>query len=1035
MDNTNQPPKNDLIDLASIRARLSKEQGKVYWQSLEAISGNPQFEELAKQEFPDNTEVWIDPFSRRKFMKIMAASLAFAGAAACKLPTERLIPNEKIIPYVKPPEEIVYGKPLFFATVIPFAGSATGVLVESHMGRPTKIEGNPDHPASLGASDVLGQASILNLYDPDRAQTCSYLREGKSWGAFVGALSEALEARRQKGGEGLRILTRATSSPTLASQMKSILAAFPKAKWHQYEPAISDSTRAGAQLAYGEPVNTIYNLAKANVVVSIGSDFLAQGPAALRYAREFGQRRRNSAEKVLRMYTVESTPTNTGSSSDHRLPLKPSEVAGFAQALASALGVAGVSNSGADNAAYKNWVSALTKELQENKGTSLVVAGSGQPAIVHALAHAMNQTLGNVGNTVSYTDSPEYHPDGFTGYTDSLKELVKDMEAGAVDMLVIVSGNPVYDAPVDLNFAQAMSKVALRIHYSSYYEETSELCHWHVPESHYLESWSDARTFDGTASIVQPLIAPLYPTKSIHEFFAAFTDQKDRTSYEIVRSYWQTQFANDFENVWRKSLHDGVIAGTAYASKTVSLKADAFASASLPKSTGVEIVFAPDPTVYDGRFSNNGWLQELPKPLTKITWDNAVIMGPAMAQRLGVTRTYGNSGGEHGRSYVDMVEIKYQGRTLKAATWILPGHPSDCVTLHLGYGRKKAGRVGNGTGFNAYSLRTSGEPWSGGEVQVVKVNETFEIACPQGQEVLHGREHDILRSSTYEAYKSGKSEEGKESKGHHEEKKEAEESVEHLSMYPEDEHKYPGYAWGMSIDVGNCIGCNACVMACQSENNIPVIGKDQVLRGRHMHWLRIDRYYTDNGHDEPLDNPEAYFQPVPCMQCENAPCEVVCPVNATNHSAEGLNDMVYNRCVGTRYCSNNCPYKVRRFNFLQYADFTTGSLKLLNNPDVTVRSRGVMEKCTYCVQRINYARVEAEKENRSVKDGEILTACQSVCPTEAIVFGNINDKESKVSKLKAEQRNYSMVEDLNTKPRTTYLAALRNPNPELNKKG
>lgn len=1034
MDNTNQTPKNDLIDLVSIRARLDKEQGKIYWRSLEEISGNPQFEELAKQEFPDNTEVWIDPFSRRKFMKIMAASFAFAGAAACKLPTEKLIPNEKIIPYVKPPEEIVAGKPLFFATVVPFAGSATGVLVESHMGRPTKIEGNTDHPASLGASDVLGQASILNLYDPDRSQSVSYLREAKSWGSFVGSLTEALEAHRQKGGEGFRLLTGAINSPTLASQIKAILTAFPKAKWHQYEPAISDSIRAGAQMAYGEPVNTIYSLKKADVVVAIGSDFLAQGPASLKYAREFGQRRRSSSEKVLRMYAVESIPTSTGASSDHRLPLKPSDVVGFTQALASALGVAGVSASGAENAAYKNWVSALTKELQANKGASLVIAGDGQPAIVHALAHAINQTLGNVGNTVTYTESSQFHPEGFNGYVDSITALVKDMEAGAVDMLVIVSGNPVYDAPVDLNFAKAMEKVALRIQYSCYYDETSELCHWQVPETHYLETWSDARTFDGTASIVQPLIAPLYGNKTIHEFFAGFTDQKDRTSYEIVRSYWQSQITADFENVWRKSLHDGLIAGTAFAAKTVTLKTDAFASATLPKAGGIEISFAPDPSVFDGRFANNGWLQELPKPLTKLTWDNAVIMGPAMAQRLGVTRTYGNNGGEHGRSFVDMVEIKYEGRSLKAATWILPGHPNDCISLHLGYGRKKAGRVGTGIGFNAYGIRTSTGLWSGSDVQISKLTETFELACPQGQEVLHGREHDILRSSTFESYKSGKTEEHKDSKEHGE-SKESEESHEHMSMYPEDEHKYPGYAWGMSIDVGNCIGCNACVMACQSENNIPVIGKDQVLRGRHMHWLRIDRYYTDNGNDQPLDNPEAYFQPVPCMQCENAPCEVVCPVNATNHSAEGLNDMVYNRCVGTRYCSNNCPYKVRRFNFLQYADYTTGSLKLLNNPDVTVRSRGVMEKCTYCVQRINHARVEAEKENRPIKDGEIVTACQAVCPTEAIVFGNVNDKESKVSKLKAEQRNYAMVEDLNTRPRTTYLTALRNPNPEFNKKG
>lgn len=1040
MNNTHDKSQTDRIDLVSIRARLANEKGKVFWRSLDELSENADFQKAVDPEFPDNTEVWLDPFGRRKFLKIMAASFAFAGLTACKLPTETLIPNEKIRPYVRPPEEIVPGKPLYFATTIPFAGTATGVLVESHMGRPTKIEGNPDHPASLGSSDIFGQASILNLYDPDRAQTITYLRESKSWGAYLGAISEALEARRSTGGQGFRFLTGAVNSPTLAKQIKDILALYPKAKWHQYEPAIGDGIRAGAQMAYGEPVNTVYNFSKANTVVSLGADFLVQGSGALKNARDFSNRRRTTSEKPLRLYTAESSVSVTGSSSDHRLPLKPSDLVGFAKALAAALGVAGVS-AGAENPAYKNWVSVLAKELQENKGTCLVIAGNEQPAIVHALAHAMNQALGNVGTTLTYTDPVEFSPEGFNGYTNSLKSLVDDMNSGAVEVLVIAGGNPVYDAPSDFKFSEAMQKVALRVHYSLYYEETSELCHWHVPETHYLETWSDARSFDGTTSIVQPLIAPLYYGKTIHELFSCFSDQKDRSSYETVRAFWQSQNNSpEFENFWRKSLHDGLIAGSALAAKTVSLKTDAFASNAEVKRGDLEIIFSPDPTVFDGRFSNNGWLQELPKPLTKMTWDNALLISPKRAQALGVSRTFNYYGGERGGNTVDMVEISYQGQTLKAAAWIVPGHAEECVTLHLGYGRKNAGRVGSNTGFNAYSLRTSTEAW-GGEVKVTKIAETYQMACTQGQQVMQGRDHDLLRISTFEAYKSGKDDHGEHGKGHGEKKEEhGEGKAEHfgpthpenLSMYPEVEYK--DYAWGMTIDMTSCIGCNACAIACQSENNVPVIGKEQVAMGRHMHWIRVDRYYTDNDtHDAPLDNPDAYFQPVPCMQCEKAPCETVCPVNATTHSSEGLNDMVYNRCVGTRYCANNCPYKVRRFNFLQYTDFSTPQLKLLNNPDVTVRSRGVMEKCTYCVQRINYARVEAEKENRPIRDGEIVTACQSVCPTQAIVFGNINDPESKVSKLKAEKRNYSVMDELATKPRTTYLSALRNPNPELKK--
>jgi len=598
---------------------------------------------------------------------------------------------------------------------------------------------------------------------------------------------------------------------------------------------------------------------------------------------------------------------------------------------------------------------------------------------------------------------------------------VRDIEAGQVDMLVILGGNPVYTAPADLNFAESLKKVRLRVHLGLYEDETAELCQWHVPEAHYLESWSDVRAFDGTISIIQPLIAPLYNGRTAHELLAAFSDQPERTSYEIVRGYWMGMRGQgdsaEFEKFWRRSLHDGLIADSALPAKNAALRADwqtrVVEASSKPATTSdtasFEINFRPDPTVFDGQFANNGWLQELPKPLSKLTWDNAALISRATAERLGLKNEVNGLSGE---IIADQIEIEYEGRRLVAPVWITPGQPDDSVTLHLGYGRSKAGRIGSGAGFNANAIRASGAPWFASGAQVRKTDDTSRLAVTQLHYLIEGR--DILRSGSLERYKEHPSLAPEHPGGEHKD----------LSLY--EPHAYNGYAWGMTIDLNSCIGCNACVVACQSENNIPVVGKEQVLRGREMHWLRVDSYFK--GDDA---NPETHFQPVPCMHCENAPCEVVCPVAATVHSAEGLNDMVYNRCVGTRYCSNNCPYKVRRFNFFLYQDWDTPTFQMMRNPDVTVRSRGVMEKCTYCVQRIQRAKITAEKENRPVRDGEIVTACEAVCPTRAITFGNVNDPESRVSKLKGEPRNYGLLAELNTKPRTTYLGAVRNRNREL----
>jgi MoCo/4Fe-4S cofactor protein with predicted Tat translocation signal len=1000
---------------------------KAYWRSLEELAQSDAFEDLLHREFPESASEFNDPVGRRRFLKLMGASLALAGVTAC---TRQ--PPEKIAPYVRQPEEIVPGHPLFFATAMPLCGIGTGLLVESHEGRPTKIEGNPDHPASLGASDIFAQASILGLYDPDRSQTMTYLGDISPWPAFLGALRPAMTAQKALKGAGLRILTGAVTSPTLHDQIKTLLTDLPEAKWHQWEPAGRDNVLEGSRLAFGEYLNPIYRIDKADVIVSLDSDFLTEGPGHLRYAREFVSRRKldGAGTEINRLYAVESTPTATGAKADHRWPMKPSEIEAFAHALAAELGVPGfTAKPGAGTNAKA--VKAIVDDLRSRRGSSLVIAGDYQPARVHAIAHSINQALGNAGNTVVYTEPVEADP---AIGNESLRELAHDMKAGKVDLLVIIGCNPVYDAPADLDFAASMFKVGLRVHLGLYKDETGELCEWHIPEAHYLESWSDVRAFDGTASIIQPLIMPLYQGRTAHEIIAALSDQPERAGYDIVRAFWMKNRgriqtagdSSDFEKFWRKSLHDGLIASTQLPAKAASVKPDwsskqalaesTLTSAALPSGPGssetsFEIAFHPDPTVFDGRFSNNGWLQELPKPLSKITWDNAVLVSPGTAERLGLTN---NIGGISGEVVVDMVRVLNQGRSIEAPALITPGQPDGSITVHLGYGRTSAGRAGSGAGFRAYAIRTSDSPWSGSGVELTKTGGRRSLAVTQLHHLLEGR--DLVRSGSLEHYRNHPD---LAPEGEHSEQSD-------LSLF--ERHEYKGYAWGMSIDLNSCVGCNACMVACQSENNIPVVGREEVLRGREMHWIRVDSYYAG----EPA-NPRMHFQPVPCMQCENAPCELVCPVAATTHSAEGLNDMVYNRCVGTRYCSNNCPYKVRRFNFFLFQDWTNPTYQMMRNPDVTVRSRGVMEKCTYCVQRINRAKITAEKDNRQVGDGEIVTACEAACPAQAITFGNVNDPESRVSKLKAEPRNYGLLAELNTRPRTTYLGAVRNPNPELEK--
>ena len=1019
------------VDFSRIRSRLADSNGRLYWRSLGEAADTPEFREYLHREFPEQASEWNDPKGRREFLKLMSASLALAGVGAC---TRQ--PPESIVPYVRQPEEIVPGRPLFFASAVTLAGVAQPVLVESHMGRPTKIEGNPDHPASLGATDAITQASLLDLYDPDRAQTLTYRGEVRPWGAFISAVQNALNAQRAKAGAGLHFLTPPITSPSLGEIVGTIQRDYPKARWHVYDPVRRPAGAAAATYP-------VYHFDRADVVVSLDADFLGCGPGNVRYIRDFADRRRimDDRKTMNRLYAIESTPTLTGGKADHRLPIAASDIEGFARALAGAVGAGGggAASEPGSSADQARWVAAIAKDLQAHSGRSVVVAGEFQPPAVHALAQAMNQALGNTGATVTYTAGIEIPING----AGTIADLAQAMDGSAVELLVILGGNPVFTAPADVKFAERLSKVGLIAYHGAQVDETAYLSHWHIPEAHSLETWGDARAYDGTVTVSQPLIAPLYEVRSLHEVLGAFTGQPDRRGVDIVRDYWsrahsggtggwtlrdaQGEPFRNTETFWRRAVHDGFITGTA-----VAVPAEAQAVAAQPASVqpvaapaapaaqqqppaaasataaqqpqrGLELIFRPDPRVWDGRFANNGWLQELPKPLSKVTWDATAWIAPRLAE-------------EQGLRTGDVVELRYRGAATRMPVFILPGHPAQSVTVFFGYGRRRAGRVGNAAGeaenFNPFLLRTSDAPWFGRGLEIVRTGDRYPIAHTQEHQAMEGREP--VRAATLDAYNANPG--IIHAMGHTPPRT--------LTLYPE--HEYNGHKWGMAIDLTACTGCGACTVACVAENNIPVVGKEQVQKNREMHWIRVDQYFAGD-----LDNPHVYNQPVPCMQCEQAPCEVVCPVAATAHSAEGLNDMVYNRCVGTRYCSNNCPYKVRRFNFLLYSDWDTQSLYPLRNPDVTVRSRGVMEKCTYCVQRINHARIDAKREDRAVRDGEVVTACQGACPANAIVFGDMNDPASQVNKLKAQARNYGLLEELNTRPRTTYLAAIRNPNPEL----
>jgi len=1016
------------LTLEEARAKLSGQAGKKYWRSLEELTGAPGFDEMLQREFPRQASEWIDPVSRRGFLKVMGASMALAGLAGC---TKQ--PDEPIYPYIKQPEDLVLGKPNYFATAHPFNTGAIPVLVKSDAYRPIKVDGNPDHPVNRGSSDPLTQGTLLALYDPDRSQHIRYRGENREWAEFIDALQTHLAVKKIAGGAGVYVLASTVTSPTLAGQIKKAQAAWPNAKFLQYDPVNRDSAYAATAFAFGSPVDTQYWLEGADVIVSLDADFLSgiTQPGFNKLAGDYSRRRKLDSPDIEmnRLYAIESAPTTTGMKAEHRLGLRASDIPGFAATLAAAV-TGGAAPSGYSwTPEQQRFLSAVVKDLKDNAGESAVIPGEQQPPEVHLAAIAINEALGNIGKTVIYTETVNPLP---SQQNDDLKSLVADMNAGKVDWLLVLDGNPVYSAPADLDFTGALGKVNVLVHLGSHYDETAEIAEWHINSAHYLESWSDARAYHGMVTIVQPMIDPLYDGKTAHEVIQAMlVDEPLTSTYDLVRATWKPVLSakGDFEQNWRKALHDGFIDGTAFEPKTVSPKSGALSAPAAVSSDSIEVIFRPDPSLYDGRYANVGWLQELPKPVTNLSWDNAALISNATLLKYKLVES-------------DVIEIALDGKKVKAAVLVVPGHPDNSVTVYLGHGRRKAGRVGSGTGFNAYAIRPSSSPLIATGATITKTGDTYEFANTKshyhddrgklaggeggGKNSLEANEaatRGIIRYASLEEFKQNP-DFAHEGEGRDEDP-EADESMFPAYYYGNDAWGKKN-AWGMSIDMNSCVGCNACIVACYAENNIAVVGKEQVKIGRNMQWLRIDTYFEGD-----LSTPRAHFQPMNCQHCENAPCEQVCPVGATVHTPEGINTMVYNRCVGTRYCSNNCPYKVRRFNFLLYSDYETESYKLGRNPDVTVRSRGVMEKCSYCIQRISAAKIHADKENREIRDGEVITACQQACPTEAITFGNINDPDSRVATLKKQQRTYGVLADLNTRPRTTYVAGVLNFNPEL----
>ncbi|TPO08136.1 TAT-variant-translocated molybdopterin oxidoreductase [Mesorhizobium sp. B1-1-5] len=974
------------IDIEALRKRLAH--GGEIWRSLDEVAGTAEFRRFVEAEFPAIAERLPAKPNRRTLLKLMGASLSLAGLAACSR-------AEKIVPYVRQPEILVPGKPVYYATTLSSDGFGIGAIVESHEGRPTKIEGNPDHPASRGATDAVMQAAVLTLFDPDRSRTP--LKDGQpaSYGDFLKAMAGLVSRWTASQGQGGALLVEATTSPMLAAQLDALRTRYPRLKLYRHDPLAMPAAMEASRALFGSALTPVYRFDRAETIVSLDADFLGEGPGRLAYARDFAARRRvrDPSDQMSRLYAVESTPTITGAAADHRLAIKPSDVEAVAAGLNATLtGQAGASGSPVDPAL----MAALVDDLSGAGRNALVIAGAQQSAFVHAAAFAANASLGALGNTMELIEAPDaLQVDG------DLEAMCQAIGREPIDTVVALGANPLHTAPAGLDVREAFSSLKLLVHHGLYRDETAFLAHWHLPAAHELESWSDIRAYDGTTSLVQPLIKPLYDGRTVHELLAALGGEFEADPLSLIRQHW-TQLDDD---AWRKALRDGVMANSAAKPVSVTVPPDlAGLKPAAMAGNGIDVRFVADPWLRDGRYANASWLQELPRPLTKIVWGNAALVSPATAERLKV----GNG---------EVVNVASNGADVDAPAWIVPGHPDETITLSFGFGRKVGSVAALSQGYDAFHLRRGSEWFATGAAIAPRQN-SMRVITTQHHQAMEGRA--IVRHASLDAFRQNP------------------DFVRQDAPPAPTESLYPGWpydqeAWAMAIDLSACIGCMACVSACQAENNIAPVGLEECERGHEMHWLRVDRYYAG-----PVDAPETFFQPVPCMHCEKAPCEVVCPVNATVHTHDGLNAQVYNRCIGTRYCSQNCPYKVRRFNFLDHQSFDkeeAGSEQGVHNPNVSVRSRGVMEKCTYCVQRISAKRIQAQIENRDIADGEVVTACQQACPTQAITFGDRNKKDAKVVREKSAPQNYALLEELNTRPRTTYLGKISNPNGKLAKPG
>jgi molybdopterin-containing oxidoreductase family iron-sulfur binding subunit len=1007
-----------------------------YWRSLEHLANTPAIQESAAQEFgsyePDGM-ITMSPVTRRRFMKLMGASMGLAGLT---LSGCRRWPQEKLAPFASNPANFIPGVPEQYATIVELNGVGSPLLVTSYDGRPIKIEGNPAHPFSQtvkgrsGSADALSQASILEMYDPDRSQAF-ISRVGSSgvvsdWDKFGSAMSSTIDSLTSSQGAGLAILSEATSSMTTDRLKKAVLARMPKAAFFEYEPLSWDNEIAGTKLALGQPARQVLHLDKAMVAVFVDADPLGTHPAHVKYAGDWASNRPNKQKEMSRVYAIESAFTISGGVADCRLGARPSRIGAILSAIAARLGAGGTDST--LSAEEEAFVKHLLADIAANSGKSVVVVGAHHEPAMHAMSLAINDKIGAIGSTLTLLEEPNGDR---AHHFDSLADLTKQLKAKQINTLVILGGNPAYDAPTDLDFGLAIKSAQTSVHLSVYDNETSHQCAWHVPRAHYLEAWGDARAWDGSVSICQPLIEPLYNGKSSDQILAMLAQEGETETDAIVRK----TFADSLDDMaWRQALNDGLVADSAFKTVSGSVKAAAIQVAASPK--GYEIRFLQDSKLYDGRFATSGWLQELPDPLTKIVWDNAAVISPKDAAAMNVATN-------------DVVKITIGQASLEIAAFVLPGQPVGVIGLALGYGRTLGEHIGSDIGVNTYSLRASGAMFfAAGDVS--KTGAYYDLATTQDHHLFDSLGIEERQERVGEKYKSAdiiKETTAAELKQDPKLFQKNEEGGISLQLYSPPREFNDPHAWGMGIDLSKCIGCHACVIACQAENNVPIVGKDNVLNNRQMHWIRIDRYFKGRA-DDP--SPEVVFQPVTCQHCENAPCEEVCPVGATMHDSEGLNVMVYNRCVGTRYCSNNCPYKVRRFNYVdwhsqdprhdkypkpylgipdqQQMEQVPQVKQMMYNPEVTVRMRGVMEKCTFCIQRIHKTTIDQRARGEQLRDGEIMTACQQSCPTQAIVFGDLNDPKSKVAKWHGDRRAYGLLDEaLNTKPRNKYLAKITNP--------